>query len=446
MTTEMIKTLVRKIIPAPVLGAYHHALAVVAALAYGRPSEKLVVIGVTGTNGKSTTTEFVGRILESAGYRVGWTGTTSFKVAECEWTNAKKMTMLGRFETQRLLAEMVKAGCEYAVVETSSQGIAQSRHVGIDYDVAVFTNLTPEHIESHGGFENYKWAKGRLFAALATGKRKDGQKKVSVVNVDDAHADYFLSFSADEKIGFGSADSRADVSVVATNVALSSTGTTFSVGQTAFSLSPIGRFNLSNALAAISACRAVGLSWEKIQAGVASLRPVPGRLESIAEGQPFSVIVDYAPEPASLNALYDALQLIGHKRLIHVLGSTGGGRDVARRRILGEMAAEHADAVIVTNEDPYDDDPMGIIREVGEGAKKFEGSKGRRVEGENLFLVLDRQEAIDTAIGLAEPGDLVLLTGKGCEPVMAVAGGRKIPWDDRDAARKSLAKLGYATH
>ena len=172
----MIKSFVRKWIPEPAVSAYHYALAVVAALAYGQPSEKLVVIGVTGTNGKSTTTEYIGRILENAGHRVGWTGTTSFKVAECEWTNAKKMTMLGRFETQRMLAEMVKAKCAYAIVETSSQGIAQSRHVGIDYDVAVFTNLTPEHIESHGGFENYKRAKGKLFAALSTGRRKGGQK------------------------------------------------------------------------------------------------------------------------------------------------------------------------------------------------------------------------------------------------------------------------------
>ncbi len=435
-------------IPAPVLGAYHYALAVVAALAYGRPSRKLVVIGVTGTNGKSTTTEYVGRILESAGHRVGWTGTTSFKVADREWTNDRKMTMLGRFATQRLLADMVKAGCEYAVVETSSQGIAQSRHVGIDYDVAVFTNLTPEHIESHGGFENYKKAKGRLFAALPKGRRKSGQEKVSVVNVDDAHAEYFLSFDADEKIGFGLKNGRADI--FATDVAMSSKGTTFSVDtqrlsdsatqRLSFSISPIGRFNLMNALAAIAACRAVGLSWEKIQAGIASLRPVPGRFESIAEGQPFSVIVDYAPEPAALSALYDALDLIDHGRIIHVLGSTGGGRDVARRRVLGEMAAEHDDVVIVTNEDPYDDDPMGIVREVAEGAR------GRRVEGKDLFLILDRQEAIDKAVELAEPGDLVLLTGKGCEPVMAVANGRKIPWDDRDAARKALAKRGYAAH
>ncbi|MEI6511168.1 MAG: UDP-N-acetylmuramyl-tripeptide synthetase [Candidatus Uhrbacteria bacterium] len=438
-----MKTLIKKIVPSSALSAYHLVLAHAAAFWYGHPSEKLVVIGVTGTNGKSTTTEYVGRILEHAGHKVGWTGTTSFKVASREWTNDRKMTMLGRFATQKLLADMVAAGCEYAVIETSSQGIAQSRHVGINYDVAVFTNLTPEHIESHGGFDNYRHAKGRLFAALSLGRRKGSQKKVSVVNVDDEHADYFLSFPADEKIGFGLSSGRTDSDVFATDVALSSTGTTFSVDRETFSISPIGRFNLMNALAAIAACRAVGLSWEKIKAGVASLRPVPGRLESIVAGQPFSVIVDYAPEPAALAALYDALELIEHRRIIHVLGSTGGGRDVARRRILGEMAAKRDGVVIVTNEDPYDDEPMGIVREVAEGAEKAERAKK---QGKDLFLILDRQEAIDKAVELAEPGDLVLLTGKGCEPVMAVAGGRKIPWDDRDAARKALAKLGYATH
>ena len=430
-----MKETIKKLLPAPVLGAYHLVLAHAAAFWYGHPSEKLVVIGVTGTNGKSTTTEYIGRILEHAGHRVGWTGTASFKVAGREWTNDKKMTMLGRFATQRMLADMVAAGCAYAVVETSSQGIAQSRHVGINYDVAVFTNLTPEHIESHGGFENYKKAKGVLFAALSGGRRKNGQRKISVANVDDPHAEYFLSFPADEKIRFGLSSESADMR--ATNVAMASGGTTFDLADPPipFSFSPLGLFNVYNVLAAIGACRAVGLPWEKIQSGVASLASVPGRLEPIVSGQPFSVIVDYAYEPAALGALYAAIALVPHGKIIHVLGSAGGGRDVARRQLLGEMAAEHDDVVIVTNEDPYDDDPMGIIQDVAKGAN-----------GANPFLILDRQEAIDKAVALAEPGDLVLITGKGCEPVMAVANGKKIPWDDRDAARKALAKRGYASH
>ncbi|NBS41613.1 UDP-N-acetylmuramoyl-L-alanyl-D-glutamate--2,6-diaminopimelate ligase [bacterium] len=424
---------------------YHYLMACLAPILYGHPSEKMVVIGVTGTNGKSTTVEYIGRILEHAGHRVGWTSTASFKVGEREWANDKKMTMLGRFQTQRLLRDMVKARCEYAIVETSSQGIEQFRHVGINYDVAAFTNLTPEHIESHGGFENYKKAKGKLFTHLANGSKKNGREKVAVVNLDDEHAGYFLSFGAAKNYGFGLSSPTSVppvpfVSIVAANLSLSATGSTFDIQDSAFRLPPIGRFNVYNCLAAISVCRAVGLSWKEIQDGVARLAGVPGRLESIDESQPFSVIVDYAPEPYALTALYEALALIEHGRVIHVLGSTGGGRDVARRRILGELAAERDDVVIVSNEDPYDDDPMEIIRQVADGAR------AKKTEGENLFLILDRQEAIRRAISMARPGDLVLLTGKGCEPVMAVAHGKKIPWDDRAAARRSLHELGYGAH
>lgn len=421
-------------------GVYHYILARLAAILYGHPSDKMVVIGVTGTNGKSTTTQFIGRMLEHAGHRVGWTGTASFKVGDREWINDKKMTMLGRFQTQRLLRDMVRAGCTHAIVETSSQGLAQHRHVGINYDVAVFTNLTPEHIEAHGGFENYKKAKGKLFAALAKGKRKDGREKIAVANIDDPHAEYFLSFGADKKYGFGiDSTSRlpAVIPVVATNLSMSAAGSAFGVEDREFHLKPIGRFNVYNGLAAIATCRALGLSWDVILDAAGRLESVPGRLEAIVEGQPFSVVVDYAYEPAALNAVYDALRLLPHGRIIHVLGSAGGGRDVARRGILGRMAAERDDVVIVANEDPYDDDPMEIVRQVADGAR----SKKR--EGVDLFLILDRQEAIDRAVALARPGDLVLVTGKGCEPVMAVAHGKKVPWDDRAAARKALHALGY---
>jgi len=216
---------------------------------------------------------------------------------------------------------------------------------------------------------------------------------------------------------------------------MSAAGSSFDVSGTNISISPIGRFNVYNALAAMSVCRALRLSWDAIRDAARSLRSVPGRLEPIDEGQPFSVIVDYAYEPAALAAAYAAIDLVQHERIIHVLGSAGGGRDVARRPVLGHMAAEHDDVVIVTNEDPYDDDPAEIVRQVARGA---EGTQGVEV-----LQILDRQEAIDKAVALARPNDLVLITGKGCEPVMAVGRGKKIPWDDRVAARKALRALGY---
>ncbi len=442
----MLKSFIRKHLPEPVLNAYHFALARAAAAWYGRPSDKLFVIGITGTNGKSTTVQFVGRILEDAGYRVGWTSTAGFKVAGREWTNKKKMTMLGRFQTQRLLRQMVEAGCTHAIVETSSQGVAQSRHVGVNYDVAVFTNLTPEHVEAHGSFEAYKAAKGAFFAHVAKSRRKreaDGRDrfKTSVVNVDDPHAPYFLSFDMDRRFGYGIKGKSlpagelgaAFAPILAQDVRAEATGTTFTIEDRAFSLKPIGLFNAYDALAAIAACRAAGVGWEPIRRGVSRLEPVPGRLEFVDAGQPFTAVVDYAYEPAALQACFDALALLPRKRLIHVVGSAGGGRDVARRPLMGALSARHADVVIVTNEDPYDDDPKLIIDQVAAGAER-EGKK----EGTDLHRVTERQDGIDLAVRLAKPGDLVLVTGKGSEPVMAVAGGRTIPWDDREAVRRAI--------
>ncbi len=427
--------------PQPILKAYHLLLALGAAFWYGRPSEHLTVIGVTGTKGKSTTVQYVGRLLEHAGYKVGWTSTAGFKVGDREWANAKKMTMLGRFQTQKLLREMVDAGCTHAVVETSSQGVDQFRHAGINYDMAVFTNLTPEHIEAHGGFENYKKAKGKFFAHVA------GMGKTCVVNIDDEHAPYFLSFPFEKKFGYGFAGKTPAmdavrqnfVPVLATDLILSGQGSTFSVDGHAMQVRPIGLFNVYNVLAAISVCRAIGFSWEKIEKGIAALLPVPGRLEFIDEGQDFSVVVDYAYEPAGLQACFDALRLLKRHRMIHVLGSAGGGRDVARRTVLGAMTAKESDIVIVTNEDPYDDDPRIIMDQVAEGAMRM-----GKEEGIHVFRVLDRQTAIDQAVALAKPGDLVLLTGKGSEPVMAVARGKYIPWDERAAARRALQKRMHA--
>ncbi len=440
----MLKSAIRKLLPEPLINLYHFLLAAIAAALYGHPSEKLVVIGVTGTNGKSTTVQFIGRMLEHAGHRVGWTSTAGFKVAGHEWINDKKMTMLGRFQTQKLLRDMVRAGCTHAVIETSSQGVVQYRHVGINYDVAVFTNLTPEHIEAHGGFENYKKAKGKFFAHAARGRRKtlDGREmeKTCVVNVDDEHAEYFLSFPFDRRYGYGMRPSPLTASftpVIAEDVATTADGSTFRVADRDFTIKPLGLFNVENALAAIAALHALRIDWQTLRDAAARLTSVPGRLESVSEGQPFFVIVDYAYEPAALRACYAAISLFKYKRLIHVLGSAGGGRDIARRPILGSMAGRTADFVVVTNEDPYDEDPMQIINQVADGAAEA----GKR-DGQDLFRILDRAKAIRLAVSLAEPGDLVLITGKGSEPVIAGPRGKKIPWDDRSAVRAALHLLG----
>ncbi|TAL49737.1 UDP-N-acetylmuramyl-tripeptide synthetase [Patescibacteria group bacterium] len=444
----MLKAVFRSTIPEPLIGAYHYLLARLAAFLYRHPSEQLIVIGVTGTNGKSTTVQFIGRLLESAGERVGWTTTASFKVADREWVNDQKMTMLGRFRTQKLLREMVSAGCRYAIIETSSQGISQFRHIGISYDVLAFTNLTPEHIEAHGGFENYKSAKGKLFAYLSRLPRKhiDAREieKSIVVNLDDPYAEYFLLFEADRWGGCSWKGAQPELQtrlnttpVLAAEVAFEGTCTTFFWNGKPVHLRPIGRFYLENTLVAMTVLSILGVDQETIRRGVEELKSVPGRLEKVDEGQPFTIIVDYAYEPAALRAVYEVIELMrgGGRigRLIHILGSAGGGRDVARRKTLGEMAAQQDDIVIVTNEDPYDEDPLNIINEVADAS----GMSGK-MDGVNLYRIVDRQSAIDFAVKIAQPDDLILITGKGSEPVMAVAQGKKIPWDDRSAARRAL--------
>ena len=439
----------KRLLPEPILDRYHLILAHLAAWVYGFPSEKMIVIGVTGTNGKSTTCNLIAGILEEAGHKVGLTTTVNFRIAGKDWLNPYKMTMLGRFRLQKLLAEMAAAGCTHAVIETSSEGVKQHRHAAINYDIAVFTNLTPEHIESHGGFDNYKAAKGKLFAKLAREKvKKLGGRpvaKTSVVNLNDPFADYFLSFPVPVRVGYrvdgpaaagGSvAASQLQSAVIAEDVRTEAAGSLFTVEGHEYELKLVGAFNVENALAAIAVGRVLGIGHEVMTAALRRVEVVPGRMEFIDAGQPFSVLVDYAPEPESFRRLYEAVALFPRKRIIHVLGSCGGGRDVARRPILGKMAAERADIVVVTDEDPYDDDPLTIIKEVAAGA-----AAAGKTEGKDLLLIPDREEALNRAVALAQPGDLVIATGKGAEQAIVTAGGVKLPWDEREKLRQAIAR------
>ncbi len=431
-----MKTLIKKLLPKNALSYYHKVLALLSAFVYSQPSNKMIVVGVTGTNGKSTCVALISKVLEAGGYKVGSTSTVSFKIADREILNNKKMTMLGRFQLQKFLSEMVKAGCQYAVVEVSSEGIKQSRHLGINFDYAVFTNLTPEHIESHGSFENYKKAKGKLFEHLTHRKHKSTEsKKTTIINLDDEHAEYYLSFKADMKIGYTTVNQM----ISADEITVSANGTLFKVKDTQINLKLMGAFNVENALPAIAVGLQEGIDLQKIKQGLEGVAVVPGRMEVIDQGQDFTVLVDYAPEPASMGKLYETIHEITknteNTRIIHVLGSCGGGRDVARQPVLGKMAGKKADIVIVTNEDPYDDDPMSIIDNVAAGALEA----GKELD-KNLFKILDRKQAIAKALSLAKPGDLVLVTGKGAEQKMAVAEGKYIDWDDRKVIRQVLGE------
>ncbi len=397
-----MKKLIKKIIPTFLISWYHFLLAFLGALLYQFPSKQLKVIGVTGTNGKTTVTEMISKILEEAGFKIALINSIRFKIGESERPNLLKMTMPGRFFIQRFLREAVNERCQYAILEVTSEGIKQHRHKFIEFDTAVFTNLTPEHIEAHGSFEKYREAKGKLFQAC---------KNIHIINQDDPQAVYFLQFPAAKKFLY----SLKEESLLLSKVKL------------------LGEFNAYNALAAIKVGLAHGIDLGVCQRAIEKVEGIPGRMELIIS-EPFKVFVDYAFTPNALEKVYQTIvenykMKIKNSKMFCVLGACGGGRDKWKRPILGEIASKYCDEVIVTNEDPYDEDPMEIIEQVAKGA----GNKAKKI--------LDRREAIRETLKVAKPGDVVVITGKGCEPWICIKGGKKIPWDDRKAAKEEFQKI-----
>ena len=409
---------------------YHRFIPVFADVFYGTPGKKMIVIGVTGTKGKSTTCRFVASVLEAGGHKVGLMSTVEFQVGDKRWLNDKKMSMLGKGQIQKMMRDMVDAGCEYAVIETSSEGILQYRHLGVHYDVAVFTNLGTEHSERHGGFENLRRDKGKLFANLKKEENKilRGIKidKVIITNADDESAKYFADFGADKKYHFN---------IKGKNIIANVQGTDFEALGRKFHLNILGEFNVPNALAAIAVGKSQGVSDDKIALGLANVKKLEGRMEFIEEGQNFKVVVDYAHEPLSLSALFKTLRNLIEKnnKVIGVIGSDGGGRDVGKRAQMGKIAGELCDCVIITDVNSFNENPMVIAEMLAKGAREA-GKK----DGENLFIEIDRRAEIKKAIDLAKAGDIVAITAKGTEPVMCMANGKKILWDDRAVAREIL--------
>ncbi|MBP6859285.1 MAG: UDP-N-acetylmuramyl-tripeptide synthetase [Candidatus Magasanikbacteria bacterium] len=423
----------------------HFFLAWVAYWWYGRPSRKLIVVGITGTKGKTTSCRLVASVLEAGGNTVGMLSTAEFQVGEKRWLNDKKMTMLGRGQIQSMLRKMVMAGCQYAVVETSSEGILQWRHYGLQYDMVIFTNLGTEHQERHGGFENLKRDKGKIFAGLMNKKNKifGGKKipKIIIANTDDEHANYYVQFPADKKYGFGlrAHSPVLNISYISGKIISSDArGVAFEAGGSRYELNIIGEFNVYNALAAIAVGKSQGITDENIARGLASVRLVEGRMEVVDAGQDFKVFVDYAHEPMSFTELFNSLRkIVGQdKKIISVIGSDGGGRDKGKRAKMGEVAGLLTDFVVITDVNCYDEDPVEIASMLAVGAR----AAGKK-EGVDLFVEVDRKKGIEKAISLASAGDVVVITAKGTEPFIAIANGKKIPWDDRQVAREVLIKL-----
>lgn len=396
--------------------AYHFLLAVTGVILYRHPSRHIYVIGITGTKGKSSTVEFVNAVLEAAGKKTAILSTIRFKVGDATRPNKYKMTMPGRFFTQKFLRDAVDAKCEYAIIEMTSEGARFYRHLGVELDTLIFTNLSPEHIESHGSFANYKRAKLRLVKRLAQSNKP---VRLSIANTDNEHAPSFLIAPVEKNIGYSLKNTH-----VIDETSLSSA----IKWHDANIIIPLpGKFNISNAVAALTLAHELGISVEDAKKGIESLSTIRGRVERVEAGQDFSVIVDYAHTDDSLKKLYETF---GTSRKIAVLGSTGGGRDSWKRPVLGKIADEHCNEIIITNEDPYDEEPTKILEEVASG-----------VTAHTPIIILDRREAIAHALSLARTGDTVLISGKGTDPYIMGPGGTKIPWDDATVAKEELEKM-----
>ncbi len=421
-----MKNLIKKIVPSFLLNWYHFCLSFLGALIYRFPSKKIKVIGITGTKGKSTVVNLAGRILEEK-EKVGWISSLTLKVGEKEILNPFHMTMPGRFFIQRTLREMVNQGCHYALIEVTSEGILQHRQRFIDFEVAVFTNLAPEHIESHGGFENYRKTKGKLFQKT---------KNIHILNLDDRNVEYFLKFPAEKKYGYTTSEkNREHFSVIkAENIQILSSGLKFSINNLEFNLKLLGEFNVYNSLAAICLGLSQGIDLKTSKRVLEKINKIPGRMEIIEEGQNFKVIIDLAHTPESFKQVFKLVKKFPHHRIISLFGSAGGGRDKWKRPELGKIAAQYSDFIILTNEDPYNEKTGQILSQIKSGILE------NQFPISNLYEIIDRRKAIKKALNLAQKNDIVLILGKGAEQTMII-GSKSIPWDDRKVVKEELFKI-----
>ena len=433
-----LKSILRKVVPYKFILLTHKIRAFLAAIIYRFPGKKLRVIGVAGTKGKTTTVNMIAKILEENKSKVAMLSTANFQIGDRKWLNDVKLTTTSPFYFQKFLKRAVKEKCNYAVVEISSHGLVQYRHWGVSYKTVVLTNMMSDHLDYHKTYANYK----NSHNALITKNLEN-----IIINYDDEDLKSFLDKHAPDPSQEGNYKSYVfslkgyqeiqNINLVkAENIVLNERGSEFTVvsnnKKENIKLPLIGEFNIYNSLAAASVGLAEKIDLSVIKKALESTRNIPGRLEKIDEGQDFEVIVDYAHSPDSLKSVYKTVKPYIKNRLIAVLGGTGD-RDKTYRAKGGALADEYADIVIITNEDPYSEDPEKIIDQVLAGIKN-------KTLGENLFRISNRKEAIKKAVNLAKSGDLVMITGKGSEQFM-ICGEQKVPWDDREIAREAIKKI-----
>lgn len=422
----------RKLLPDthPLRLFYHKLMAMAAALRYGFPANSMTVIAVTGTKGKTSTCNMIHRIFSEAGKKTGLLTTVNFKVGEEEETNLTKQSTISPFKLQKKIREMANARCEVLVLEVTSHAMIQSRLWGINVDSVVFTNLAQDHLDYHGTMEGYRNAKGLLFEKLNASARKPGVPKLSVVNQDDPEHAYFNAFPADQVFEYGIVKGA----FAGRDLQPYPSGTRFKFripnGEVDIDLKIPGRMNVYNALAAATLATAHQTNLQTIKTALESMKPIPGRLEVIAEGQPFTVIVDYAHTEDSLKQVLEMFRELTKGKLILVFGATGD-RDKTKRPKMGAVADRFCDFIVLTDDDPFTEEHKSIAAMVREGIL--------RREGDRFWQILDRREAIRLALALAKEGDTVVVAGKGAEEFQVV-GRARIPHDDRSVVREYLAK------
>jgi len=419
------------------LESTRRALTWIAGAFHDWPGRKLTVIGVTGTDGKTTTTNLIYQILLAAKIKAGMISTVNAVIGDEVLDTGFHVTTPDAHDVQRYLARMVDSGLTHVVLETTSHGWSQYRVDACEFDIGVVTNITHEHMNEHGSYENYRAAKARLFSSLeATKEKQQGNPRLGVINRDDVRSfDFLNNFIKVNKLNYGLSE---DANVRAVNIEYSPSGIHFIAHskdiQVDVASKLVGAFNVSNCLAAwTSVVYGLNINPEVAAQGIASLDGIPGRMERIDMGQNFTAIVDFAHTPNALKSALEAVRPMTQGRVICAFGSAGL-RDKGKRRMMAEISAELADLTVLTAEDPRTESLEGILEEMATGAK----SKGGR-EGETFWRVADRGEAIRFVLTLARPGDIVLSCGKGHEQSMCF-GAIEYPWDDRVAMRAALSE------
>jgi UDP-N-acetylmuramoyl-L-alanyl-D-glutamate--2,6-diaminopimelate ligase len=438
---------IKNLFPQRLKNIYHLGQAGLANSIHGFPSKKIKIIGVTGTNGKTTTCQMIAKILEENGSKVAMISTINFKLGEKEWVNKTKFTTLSSFQVQKFIKEAVENECNYLVLEVSSHSLDQYRVAGIKFHTAVITNITREHLDYHRTMTEYRLAKIKLFEEV----------KTAIVNLDMENPEEFLEFG-EEKYGYSTKISNFQFpisnknpnknnkieKIIAEDIELGAESTKYKVRSIDFILNIPGLFNVENALAATCVGMAENISLEKIKTALEKIKVVPGRLERVLNNRGIEIIVDYAVTPDSLEKLYAYIETVKkeNSKIISVFGVCGE-RDRGKRPIMGEIVGKCADYIIVTNEDPYHEDPERIIDEVFSGVVSINGDKNRmnhKEEKINCWRIMDRREAIKKALQLAKPGDIIVVTGKGAEEIMAI-GKERIPWNDKKVILGELKKI-----